>query len=301
MVRKFGFGCLVTVLMGLSLSFAQTADNYYQMALKTLNKARADQAQGVASEGLWRSVINSSEMALSKDNSMSKVFPLLAEAYETLGLQSQAWKYWQYAWLESNDPVALTKAKSLGYQLAEASLGAGLLEAAEKYYLALLDLDAKDGRIYYGLAKIASQQNKLAEAKHYWQVLLSLEPDNQEALSALSILQDSLAQPEKTLYQNAETLSSPADLEALYSAEAVASYRAALTLYDEGKAYEARLKFIQAVELAPEFKEAWVWVGRTRLEQDSIPLAIQAFKKALALDPNNAGIQEQLAKAQARR
>ena len=152
------------------------------------------------------------------------------------------------------------------------------------------------------MAKIASKQGQLDKAETYWRITLKLEPDHQEAQSALAILQTPATSPQTAVAVPVQTPQavSAAKLETLYASNAVALYREGIALYEAGQAYDARLKFIRAVELEPEFKEAWIWVGRTRFEQDSIPLAIQAFRRALALDPNNPSIQEQLAKAQAR-
>ncbi len=290
------------------MGFAQTADDYYQIALKALIKARESQQQGIANEKLWRTVISTAEMTLGKKDSNPAATLIIAEAYEALGLRTQAWKSWQYAWLETNDPYALENALRLGFELAEASYSANLIEAAEKYYQVLLELDTKNSRIYEGLAKIASKQSQWEQAENYWRIVLRLEPSNQEALSALAILQTSQASSQTNptpVIKEAQPLqavpASPSpSLESLYDSNAVAFYREGIALYEAGQAYDARLKFIRAVELEPEFKEAWVWVGRTRFEQNSIALAVQAFRRALALDPTNPNIQEQLAKAQAR-
>jgi tetratricopeptide (TPR) repeat protein len=308
-MKLFGLKCILVILfLGSCIGIAQTADDYYQIALKALISARESQHQGIANEKLWRTVISTAEMTLSKKDSNPAATLIIAEAYEALGLRTQAWKSWQYAWLETNDPYALESAIRLGFELAEASYFANLLEASEKYYLVLSELDAKDIRIYEGLAKIAGKQSQWDKAENYWHIVLKLEPSNQEALSALAILQTSQASSqtnptpviEETQPLQTAPNSPPPSLESLYDSNAVAFYREGMALYEAGQAYDARLKFIRAVELEPEFKEAWVWVGRTRFEQNSIPLAVQAFRRALALDPTNPNIKEQLAKAQAR-
>ena len=312
--RVFGFHChlclsivLCLVLDNSFISSAQDIQLLYREGQRTLAKARAQQLRGTPSETLWRELIVSAEQILAINPRHSEANAWVAESYETLGLQTQAWRSWQQTWLETNDPTALQKSIILGHQLADASLAAGLVDAAEKYYLAMFELDPSDLRIYKGLARIAGGKGLKDAEENYWRAVLKLEPNDQEALATLTIItQPQIAQTTNTIVDGKTTNPLPTlqttkpQLEDLYLAAAVAAFRDGISLYDTGETYQARLLFIEATELDEGFKEAWVWLGRTRFEQESYVLASVAFERALELDPHDGDIKASLAQARAR-
>ncbi len=304
---KLGLSCF---LLFYSFGFSQSQD-LYQIAQDALSEARASQRNGSPNQALWQDVITASQAVLAEDLSHPQANIMIAEAYETLGLQNLAWRSWQMAWLETDDRFAFSKSKVIGHQLAEASLSAKLFDSATKYYTALLEIDSKDIRIFTGLANIAYAQNNLAKVEHYLRIALSLEPSNKDLLTALSNLKTLQTEPVAVVEETAETVSvsavpeAPAPLtpvgtlESVYGERAASAYREGLRLYDAGLPFEARLLFIDAVEFAPEFIDAWLWLGRTRFEQESFELAAQAYQRALDLDPSNASISQSLAEARA--
>jgi len=304
---KLGLSCFLLFSFG----FSQSQD-LYQIAQDALSEARASQRNGSPNQALWQEVITASQAVLAEDLSHPQANIMIAEAYETLGLQNQAWRSWQMAWLETGDMFAFSKSKVIGHQLAEASLSAKLFDSATKYYTALLEIDSKDIRIFTGLANVAYAQNNLEDVEHYLRIALSLDPNNQELLTALTNLQTPQEAPvavaETTELSTEPTTEPPATpaaltpvntLESVFGERAASAYREGLRLYNAGQPFEARLQFIDAVEFAPEFIDAWLWVGRTRFEQESFELAAQAYQRALDLDPSNSSIAQKLAEARA--
>lgn len=291
---------------------AQVISPEYVETQRVLALARSN--QGANSQQLWQDVISAAEALLKQEPTHPEANAWIAEAYETLGLQTQAWKYWQKTWLETNNLSAFTKAMLLANQLAEASLTANLTDAAENYYLAMFELDATDPRAYRGLAKIANNKGETQQAERYWRAVLKLEPNDSEALASVTRLaaanQAASAQttqttntvePNSTAVVPVTPVLTEASLESRYNPAAVTAYRDALRLYEAGESFRARLLFIRATEQDESFKEAWVWLGRTRFEQQSYPLAAQAFERALALDPNDGDVRARLNQVNAQR
>ena len=74
---------------------------------------------------------------------------------------------------------------------------------------------------------------------------------------------------------------------AQFGLDAVRAFRQGYDLYVKGNKAEALQRFVLATESNPEYQKAWSWLGRVRLETGDVQGAIEAYEKAVALDPND--------------
>lgn len=63
-------------------------------------------------------------------------------------------------------------------------------------------------------------------------------------------------------------------------------YNEGLSLYDQGKLQQAITKFENALEIDPNYKEAWVYKGLALDDLERYSEALICYDKAIALDPN---------------
>ena len=82
----------------------------------------------------------------------------------------------------------ITKPEAYFY-LAYSHLHLGNLDSAEDYFKAVLQMRPNDSYTYVGLGIIAQSQRQYAQAKHYYEKALELNPNCQEARENLEQLQ----------------------------------------------------------------------------------------------------------------
>ena len=79
-----------------------------------------------------------------------------------------------------------------------------------------------------------------------------------------------------------------AQLGVRHTLPAARSYIAGIEAHSAGKPDIARVHFAEATAIAPQFAQAWYWLGRMAYEAKDFAAAVQAYGKAVELEPNNA-------------
>ncbi|WP_309569654.1 tetratricopeptide repeat protein [Deinococcus sp.] len=74
---------------------------------------------------------------------------------------------------------------------------------------------------------------------------------------------------------------------AQYGLGPVQTFRAAYAKYTAGDKAAAGAGFQNAATQNPQYAKAWTWLGRVSYEAKDYPAAVEAYGKALALDPND--------------
>lgn len=72
-----------------------------------------------------------------------------------------------------------------------------------------------------------------------------------------------------------------------YGLKAVQTFRTAYSKYAAGDKAGAEAGFVQATAENPNYPKAWSWLGRLRYEARNYAGAIEAYSRAVALDPND--------------
>jgi tetratricopeptide (TPR) repeat protein len=87
---------------------------------------------------------------------------------------------------------------------------------------------------------------------------------------------------------------------AQFGAEASRAYRSGYELYTRGDKSGAAQAFVTAVTANQQFQKAWAWLGRVRFEMGDFKGAVEAYQRAVQLDPNDRVSAYNLRQAQAK-
>lgn len=79
-----------------------------------------------------------------------------------------------------------------------------------------------------------------------------------------------------------------------FGSAAVRDYRAGYQRYTQGDRAGAARLFEAAVAASPEYQKAWSWLGRVRFETGDFQGAVDAYTRAVDLDPSDAAAAYQL-------
>lgn len=207
-----------------------------------------------------------------------------ARAYAVTGWYSRAYAAWT-EYLESGgslretrqavpgpggEPIILGSDAELfvaaGVQLGFARYQAGDLDAAERYYLRVLEVRPDEPESLRWLGRIAYERGDAAAAVGYWERLVALDPSDDAATYYLERSRERLA----------------------YGAEASDAYQEGIAAYEAGDMDRAFSAFATALSANPEFAQAAVWAGRTSLEAGLPEVAVPYWERALELRPDDA-------------
>ncbi len=241
-------------------------------------KARATYV-GVSSpdQPLWREAIRFGEQALRLQPGAPEVLRFLAETYSDLSWDVRAWDYGQ-RFLEAGgelDGALVEDLLGAGTQLGYARYNAGDLAGAANYFEEVLALDAQSAVPNVWLGRIYLEQGEPTRALPYWQAAAELSPDDEG-------VQFYLSQTE-------------AQLE--FGAAAGGAFQRGLQAYDEGRLEDALTLFEEATRANPDYKQAFVWAGRTSLELGYSEAAKEYWQRVLDLDPEESRARYFIARA----
>ena len=268
-------------LTGLQLAAAQLSGE----ALVTLQEgqAAAEEARatytGASSpdQPLWREAIRFGEAALRLEPGAPEVLRFLTETYSTLSWDVRAWDYGQ-RYLDAGgevDDALLEELLDAGTQLGYARYNAGDLAGAATYFEEVLALGAQNPVPNVWLGRIYLEQGEPEQALPYWQAAAELTPGDEG-------VQFYLAQTE-------------AQLE--FGAAAGSAFQRGLQAYNEERLEDALTLFEQAARTNPEYKQAFVWAGRTSLELGYSEEAKEYWQRVLDLDPEESRARYFIARA----
>ncbi len=131
------------------------------------------------------------------------------------------------------------------------------------------------------VAVTAHQQGDIEQAQAMYEEILSIEPEQPDALHFLGVLQHQLGYSDKAV-------------ELIHRALAAAGPNPGMQLNlgnicrESGRLEEAEAAYRAALELAPEYADAWSNLGALVRRKGELKEAERHFRKALSLNPDHA-------------
>ncbi len=283
-MRRLWMYFVLSILSGSVVSWSQ-AQVLSSEAQQALNKGSQAAAQALATydeqlldKPLWREAINYGEQAKQLAPNAKEPYGFLGRVYGTVKWYSRSWDAWK-RFLE----LGGTRNAQTDRYIIEASswLGSSSFESKQyeeaiKYYSALQEIDpsSEEANQHLALSYIALQRPQ--EAQPYLERLAQINPNNPNYAN---------------LYANTtRTLT--------YGSEAVAAFDEGMSLLNGGRKDEALFAFRRATQANENFKDAFIFAGRTSLELGLSTEGASYWKRALELEPSNTEAQQQLALAE---
>lgn len=149
---------------------------------------------------------------------------------------------------------------------------------------------ASQALVAYKDAKALLDQGRLLEAETAFEAVLALDPDNGSARSMLAKITFSKGDVAAALRWIGEALQKDDVSGELH-------YLHAVFLRNKGNLAEAEPAVMRSLELMPGYPEGWMLLGSVLVDSDRAMEAVEAFRKAEALEPSNPIIQLNLASA----
>lgn len=196
------------------------------------------------------------------------------------------------------------------------------LAAAEKHFLAAVDLFPEDAEINYYLGFVSNRLGKRSSARYYLEKAYQLDSSSTQTMLALAALYDEettgeealrlyealyKANPESPIVLNNYAYHLAVRKERLAEAKIMAEKALSLEpengaywdtlgwiLYQSGAYAEARAKIEKSLDLSPDSAEVWEHLGDLLLQLGERQGARQAWEKALQLDPQRQQIRTKL-------
>jgi spermidine synthase len=141
-------------------------------------------------------------------------------------------------------------------------------------------IDPENPKALYHFATIRLYEGRLDEAIQLVERILQREPKNIRARNLLAVAYGQTYQPEKAdaEFRRSMELARPEDFVTLNNY--------GLFLTERGRYQEALDRFNDAIEINPENVQAYVGIGEAYRQSGNIPKAMDWYRRALRLDPN---------------
>ncbi|MGL4611326.1 MAG: tetratricopeptide repeat protein [Trueperaceae bacterium] len=253
-------------------------------AQQALTKGAQAAAQALATydeqlldKPLWREAINYGEQAKQLAPESREPYRFLGQVYSTVKWYSRAWDAWN-RYLE----LGGSRNAQTDRYIVEASSWLGNSSFEERSY---------------------------TETIKFYNALIEIEPDNEEANQHLALSYIALGQPEQAqpYLERLVQISDNPDYKELYETttrtmtygiEAVAAFDEGLNLYNSNRKNESLAAFRRATQANNNFAEAYVYAGRASLETGQANEAVTYWKRVLELEPGNSEAQEAIVLAE---
>ena len=218
---------------------------------------------------LWQDALSKGVQARDMAPNHPAPYRFLAEAYGHVNLYDSAWEAWEAYQQRGGtmDAQVRQEIAEIGDWLGYNSFSSGNYEGALRYYEVVVSLEPQREEALLNLG------------------LSYLETGNREAaLPVLQTLNETF--PGNTLYQEYLT---GAQNGAVSSVDAGTQFYDGIDLYYSGNIDQAWLAFSAAANSNPDYLDAFVWAGRTALELGQPEDAISYWQRATELDPGDDG------------
>ena len=173
------------------------------------------------------------------------------------------------------------------FALANVLKHASNYDMAEIAYQKTIQLDSKHEKAYFNLGVIYQLTNKPKQALTAYQQAVQLKPDYPEALNNLGNLYKSNQAYEeaKRCYESALAINPMAET----------CYNLGQTLQQLKSTPEAIKAFQHAIQLKPDYLNAWLSLALILEKNGKYTMAVEAYNKAITLKPDDAQIYNSLA------
>ena len=154
---------------------------------------------------------------------------------------------------------------ALAFYDGQAAYERGDLDAARAAFERAAEANPSYKEAWVWAARTAQEAGEPADAIVGWTAVLRLDPEDARARFFLSQAEQQLA----------------------YGVEAGAAYAEGIQAFQLADFAAAEAAFRKAVEVDPDFAEAWAWLGRVAFTQTRYADAADAYARAAELDPDN--------------
>lgn len=244
-----------------------------QKPVKRPNPEKIQAIQQLLQLGQWA-------VAEKKARTLLQSFPHDLMLYNCLGMSQQQ---------QGNLPGALfsfQRILSLNPRIAEIHFNVAVLQtqlgqpqAAIASYREALNLKPDFTVAYFNLGTLLQAQGQLAEAAWHYQKAVALQPDFFEALGnwgAVLQLQGQLDAAAQC-YRQALAL----------RPDARSHFNLGTALYDQGHHDDAIREFRAALQLDPQFADAWNDLGEIHRDRGDMTEAVRCYQQALQVEPSH--------------
>ena len=246
-----------------------TAGAALQDARAAAERARASGERPYPDAPNWAEAIRLGREALRAAPGDPEVLRFLAETYSATSWYAPAWQTWRDLAASAGplDPAGLEAGTAAGNQLAYLRYDSGDRVGALELYEEVIDFNPDDPQAYTWAGRILLEQGRAEASLPYWQAAVRLAPDDAGSQYFLELAQDDIR----------------------YGTQGTENFYAGIAAYETGNKAEALEHFQEAAQDNANYKQAFVWAGRTALELDQPDLATGYWQRALALDPDDEG------------
>lgn len=141
----------------------------------------------------------------------------------------------------------------------------GDLEEARRQFLEAAEAAPQFKEAFVWAARTTQELGRPDEAIAYWQTVLRLDRDDTRARYFIANARRAI----------------------VYGPEASGAYARGLSAYQAGDGVTAQAEFLAAAQAAPDFLQAWGYLGRVAFQNHDYDTAANAYERAAELDPND--------------
>ena len=229
-------------------------------------EARATGARPYPDAPLWAEAIRLGREALRAAPDDPEVLRFLAETYSATNWYAPAWQTWrELASVTMLDPAGLEAGTAAGNELAYLRYDQGDRAGALERYQEVIDFNPNDPQAYTWAGRILLEGGQAEASVPYWQEAVRLAPENEGNRYFLELAQDELR----------------------YGGRGTENFYAGIAAYEAGRKTAALEQFEEAARNNADYKQAFVWAGRTALELNRPELAARYWQRVLELDPED--------------
>ncbi|MFQ5863397.1 MAG: tetratricopeptide repeat protein [Candidatus Brocadiales bacterium] len=198
------------------------------------------------------------------------------------GMLDEAVSRWKKV-IEMSPPLAIPH-----YNLGLVYHKKGMLEEAISEYKRAVELDEDYTLAHYNLGNAYYQKGLHEQALSQWQMVLKLDPNDEAAKNNIEVVQSLLAKrPSPTAQVSKGQQEGERPEVSASSTDAQENFDKGIESLRERKVDDA-IKFLkEVVRIDPNFPKAYTELGRAYHRKRMLAEAMAAYRKALALDPND--------------
>ena len=220
---------------------------------------------------LWREAIRKGAEARDLAPNHPAPYRFLAEVYGNVSFYEPAWEAWKLYRARGGvlDARVRQELVEVGDWLGYNSYASGDYGGAIQYYEVVTELEPANEEALLNLGLSYLQLADRAAALPVFERLVDINPADPNYRSYLARAEDGLD----------------------FGEDATAIFHKGIELYYSGSADLAWLEFSKAARANPDYRDAFVWAGRTALEMRQPADAISYWERAVELDPADEGAQ----------
>lgn len=234
-------------------------------------------AENLAMAGRPKDAIPYLYKVLNRDRTHVAAVSLLADIYVGQGLTDRALRELDRSLQAASDPVVranLLLKKAMILKPSDPKQASKLLQEAAQ-------LDPRLWQAHYDLGTHWLRAGDADKALEAFKKAYSVKPDEPRILVGMAA-----AYFQKKDYKQAARYAKLAADAAQGDVKADALLVAGKSAYRLGRYGEARAQLLQAVDLAPDRAEAWLWLGLAAYALRDLDTAVSALERAVQLDPS---------------